>query len=127
MKIKDNFFVRQLLHIITGALIIFLLALAFDATDFLIMSIICTMGITLVVYIPLAKILGGMAWWLINKMIKNGQGPEPIKIINAQKALVDYISHAREKGMNDLEIRNTLKYQGGWQDDDIKAGFEVLK
>ena len=60
-------------------------------------------------------------------MIKNGQGPEPIKIINAQKALVDYISHAREKGMNDLEIRNTLKYQGGWQDDDIKAGFEVLK
>ena len=90
---------------------------------FLAASIICTAGISLVVYVPTAYVLGHLFFKLWDRYVKQEYGIKFVDVDNNQKALHDYINKAREAGMIDSSIKDTLRSQGGWSDDEIDDAY----
>jgi len=101
----------------------------------LFLTIICTGGISLLAYIPLAYAIGTVLDKLIFKgKLKKSEIDQTEKIIeknnttthltNNQVALVNYIREARASGMGDGQIAGVLK-DNGWLDEDIKNSFKI--
>jgi hypothetical protein len=119
-----------------GMTIIIVIAVISNQLPALMASLVCTMGISLVVYVPVSIIIGKLYFHLLDKFLDEepadkviGDNKEVIPITNnVQKAIVDYIEQARLSGMNDGQIGDSLKSQGGWSDDEIIEAFKsVLK
>ncbi|MBT7552884.1 hypothetical protein HN670_00265 [bacterium] len=108
------------------AVIIDLLRNSADVTFFMVMSVVCTFGITLIVYVPVARLIGALFIRLLKKIFKKEKNIEPIKPANKQIALIDYINLARKNKLADSDTKNNLKYQGGWQDKVIDDAFKQI-
>ncbi|PIR73536.1 MAG: hypothetical protein COU40_02235 [Candidatus Moranbacteria bacterium CG10_big_fil_rev_8_21_14_0_10_35_21] len=124
---------RKLTRFLIGGAVLFFGFLITDNMEFLMMSIICTGGITLVGYVPLAYVIGlAFDELLFKHIIKTDEATQPAKIIsinestapltNNQVALVNYIKEARANGMGDGQISGVLK-DNGWSEDDIKTAL----
>ncbi len=103
------------------------------AVTFFFMSIICTVGISLIIWLPLAYVLGAAALWLLGMRITVDRGPgqkggerkkappEPSRDI---QAIVKFIKQAREQNMPGEKITAFLRDQG-WGEKDITEAFSV--
>ncbi len=96
------------------------------------MSVICTAGISLLIWIPLWWFVG----WIIIKIfesltgrtIAGGIDAEATQVVSSgqtvpissnQKSLIDYIEKAKKQGMSETQISSRLKAQG-WGEDEIQ-------
>lgn len=107
-----------------------------DGFGFLFLTIICTLGISLVVYLPVCYILGSLAFFMfgygknkftekntntINKEAYNWSYREMIN--NQNLAIINYIKQAIEYGLSNEQIKQRLK-EKGWSDIVINKAFE---
>jgi hypothetical protein len=89
----------------------------FKGLPFFILSIVCTLGISLVVWVPLAFFIGTLACKLFGIEKK---GP----VSKEQQALRDYVSRAKNSGLSSEEIKKALKDKG-WSEDEIAAAGDI--
>ncbi len=103
------------------------------AVMFFFMSIICTLGISLIIWLPLAYILGAAVLWLLGMRItvdrvpgqKGGERKEaPREPTREMQAIIKFIKQARDQGMASEKITLFLRDQG-WTEKDITEAFSV--
>lgn len=85
--------------------------------QFFILSIVCTLGISLVVWVPLAFFIGTLVCMLFG-IEKNGS------VSKEQQALRDYVIRAKNSGLSSEEIKKALKDKG-WSEDEIIAAGDI--
>ena len=121
------------LKILVGFIIIGIVAALFNGIPLILMSIICTAGISLVIWIPLAYLVGTIAFG-IGSLFTSEEKTSVSKVetkqvasalTNEQKAIVDYIKKAKAYKYSDDEIAVALKNKG-WSDSDVKNAFNSL-
>ncbi len=131
-----------------GALIMMDLA---DAMTLIFLSIICTAGISLAIWIPLSYLVGWGVLWAIQFAIRlvkaEESGPQAespkskqqtlskqldqtlqaeSSLTNDQRAIANYITKARGKGLTNEAISSKLR-NNGWSVDAIKWGFALSR
>lgn len=106
--------------------------------EFFMMSIVCTAGITLVIWIPTLVLLGMIVISIIRfifriktplKIEKNIDQSVEKKITkplsSSELSVIGYIVSCRNTGtIDDMTIRSNLKISGGWSDKEIDNAFE---
>jgi hypothetical protein len=85
-------------------------------------SIICTLGVSLVLWVPL--------WWLTGWIVLTlwpGQNKEPAiaSIPPNLRPLITYLQQARSRGYSDDQIQRRL-HQEGWDESDITTARQHL-
>lgn len=104
---------RKILATIVGFLILLAAFYICGGLQFFIMSIVCTAGVSLVVWIPCAFVIGVLIFvWLGIE--------EKTPLSKEQRALRDYVSRAKNSGLSSEEIKKALKDKG-WSEDEITA------
>ncbi len=116
----------KVLKTLVGFGVILLFCLFTKSIAFFTVSIICTLGIALIVWIPLAYLIGSVVFYLLRlfgvvKAKSVFQAKEGY-ISKEQIAIEDYIKGARSSCLSDEQITSALK-EKGWQDDEIKKAF----
>jgi hypothetical protein len=100
-------------------------------------SIVCTYGVTLVIWIPAMVLLGAITTSVIRFLFKTktpqltesatsqSVGKSPSKpLSNNELAIIGYIISSRNSGtMDDMTIRLNLRRSGGWSDAEIDTAF----
>lgn len=108
----------------------------FTVVQLFVLSIVCTLGISLIIWIPLGYGVG----WIVFKIAgwdkpshkkprEGTQQPEPqsaAPLTRDQQALLNYIKKARTKGLNDDQISQNLT-SNGWATDSIAAAFQMVR
>lgn len=93
------------------------------------LSVICTYGISLVLWIPLCYGTGSLAVSIYESLSKSrktdGEGPKS-PLTNDQKALTGYIHQSRNKGVSDDSIFSMLK-NNGWAENAIRDAFGLVE
>jgi len=91
-------------------------------------SIICTAGVSLVIWIPLSYGVGSLIVSIYESVSKSkktgGDGPKS-SMNNEQKALTGYIHQSRSKGVSDDNIFSLLK-NNGWAENAIHEAFGLV-
>ena len=119
-----------------GVLLIIGVVLAFIMSfSFILISIICTGGVALVIWVPVLFSLGLLLKFIIRvcfrqpgdineKNIVDGRQNKIIATPNEELAIIGYIVSSRNAGvMDDSMIKSKLKYNGGWSDKEIEQAF----
>jgi hypothetical protein len=95
-------------------------------------SVVCTVGISLVVWIPIMCLVGQVSYFVLrikepvvlpDKKISKDDG---VKDIDNLLPLINYIVEARKNNMKDDEIKINLR-RGGWKDSDIEKALMGIK
>lgn len=98
------------------------------AIPMILLSIICTAGVSLVLWIPLSYGVGSLVVSLYQSMSKSkktdGAGPKS-SLTNEQKAITDYIKQSKSKGVEDNNIFSLLK-ANGWAENAIHEAFGLV-
>lgn len=111
----------------------------FSAGMLMFASIVCTLGLGLIVWIPLSWLTGFIVLYLINFLrsqsfssttknipTDNTEGAVIAKTIsNDVLAIAQYIQKSRGRGASDSQITNRLKWTG-WTEQDIGLAFSYL-
>ena len=92
-------------------------------------SIICTAGISLVMWVPLWWLVGWIILAIYNAIAKpsQGEGDRPVaaKKDANQQALVNYMKLAKSKGFSDTQISTRLRVEG-WGNEEITEAQQLL-
>lgn len=93
---------------------------------FFLISIICTAGVSLLIWFPLAFVIGSIILKLIQLFTEKKENAPKVKgqISKNQQALANYIHREREDGFNDEQILSLLKGQG-WTEGEIKEALNI--
>jgi hypothetical protein len=105
---------RRFQKTVVGFLVLFVGLYIYNGFLFFFFSIICTLGISLVVWVPLAFFIGSLVLPFFDSV------EEKSPISREQRALRDYISRAKNYGLNSEEIKKALQDKG-WSEDEIAA------
>ena len=138
----------QILRIGVGAVITFIgltigLGSVEAATGILVMSIVCTVGISLIIWLPIWLFIGWIAlgiydaiaqktgWPMISGTLVNPSVNTPVnspvntpqdRVVSLspnRQALVNYAKKARSSGLSDTQIATRLAAQG-WNNEEIE-------
>lgn len=99
-----------------------------------IMSIVCTGGVGLALWIPLWLGVGKGSIMVFARFFSHNSsdatvlvssGTPSVKPAVSQLAVVNYITQARTANLSDQAIHSNL-YGAGWTPDDINFGFEAV-
>lgn len=115
-----------------GAVVTFVLLSVFtggfnQAFALILVSVVCTGGIGLALWIPLWWAVGIMSYWVLEalQVIKSKnltEISEKVKISKEELALNNYIYSARQQRLTDLQIKNLLLSKG-WKENDINSAL----
>jgi hypothetical protein len=120
---------------LTGLVItplILFITLGENFVSLVLISIVCTLGISLVIWLPLIWLIGYMSLSIIYFIITqfnqssspDGQGL--LSVNNNQiYAIVDYIKKAQAKGYSDSQIETRLR-EKGWTQTEINQAFQSI-
>ena len=134
------------IYIVLGVALSFIILTIFTfdisaAFAILALSIICTAGISLIIWIPVWYILGYLAFAALRFVLslfgvdlaasmglnKKKNNPHPKKeqpaLTRDQQALLSYIKKAQAKGLSNAEISSSLQ-KNGWSSDSITWVFK---
>ncbi len=147
---------RHVIRLVVGFIVLYIICaiIMMDpgaAMTLILLSIICTLGISLAIWIPLSYLVGWGVLWSIQfvlrlvKATESGPQAESPKskiqtlskqldqtlqaessLTNDQRALANYITKARGKGLTNEEISSKLR-NNGWSVDAIKWGFALSR
>jgi hypothetical protein len=120
---------------LTGLVItplILFITLGENFVSLVLISIVCTLGISLVIWLPLIWLIGYMSLSIIYFIITQfNQSSSPdnqglLSVNNNQiYSLVDYIKKAQAKGYSDSQIETRLK-EKGWTQVEINQAFQLV-
>ena len=99
-----------------------------NARMVLLLSVVCTYGIGLIVWIGLCWVVGAVTLAIIGIFVKKPDGKEGAKGTRLdldQTAMTEYMKKAHARGMSRDEISDRL-HQQGWSFDVIKSAFRTL-
>ncbi|MDD4803848.1 MAG: hypothetical protein PHN69_01620 [Candidatus Pacebacteria bacterium] len=117
---------KSLKYIIGTILLTGIVLVIISSLGFIIMSIICTGGVALAVWVPLFLGLGILFKFILricfDKTYTNNK-PQNISSSKEELAIIDYIVSSRNTGMMDDIIKLKLKETGGWSDEEIEGAF----
>ncbi|MEI6587360.1 MAG: hypothetical protein WCO05_00240 [Candidatus Moraniibacteriota bacterium] len=120
LKLQRFFF-----GLITALILLFILGGA-EAIQALVTTIICTLGITLIAYIPIAYLIGLGIEKIFYSITGRQSSIEMTSELNsADQAVVNYITDARNAGMSNEIIRSNLK-ENGWATEAIDKAFSIV-
>ena len=117
---------RLVMEVFVGLIVIVAIFGFSGNIDFFIVSIVCTAGVSVVIWAPLALLTGKgifklleLLGWDVFPAVTSVDRP---KISNEETSLVNYIEKARKHGFSDERIASFLRDQG-WSADDITKAF----
>lgn len=125
---------KKIRRIFIGALAIFIATLPFNGWLFFFYSLLCTVGIALLVYLPVFLYVGS----IIERQVLKAMGKEyekvgPFRILptkgpktNNQKALVNNIWELKKRGATNTQIDQALS-DLGWTKKEVEEAFEFCK
>lgn len=126
---------KHLTEVLTGLLVIIVGASLTGNFQSLLglalMSITCTAGIGLVVWIPLCDIIGSLSLAVIRATAamfsdsgrkEEGAPEQKGAMLKEQMAIEQYIDRAKFYGLSNEQILSALK-NGGWSDVEIQAAY----
>jgi cell division protein FtsW (lipid II flippase) len=151
---------KHVIRFIVGMVVLYILLAIFmldpgQALLLIAISVICTAGISLIIWIPLAYVVGwgvlALITWITGWSIEPGSSPpakeEPAQaepgniaalsqqldqqlkkepaLTNDQRAVAAYIRKALDKGLSREKIMAKLQ-DNGWGADSIKWGFDFV-
>jgi hypothetical protein len=94
---------------------------------FFVLSIICTVGLTLIVYLPIFYLIGTAAQAIFDRpnepKIPNEKSTD--SLTHVQKAARSYITKARNQGYSDERIVALMR-KSGWSEGSIRFFFPEL-
>ena len=138
MSEKPSLIKRSLLYVPVGAIVTYILlsiVLGSASDTFILMgaSIICTLGISLVIWLPLWYGVGYIVMLLYGLLTRPRAEPDAQQsgvadkpsLTNDQRALVDYIRKAAAKGFSREKITENLR-NNGWTGDNIDWAFTFV-
>ncbi|WP_072622666.1 hypothetical protein [Spirulina major] len=83
-------------------------------------SIVCTLGVSLVLWVPLWWLLG----WIVLRLLKaKAAAPTVAMVSNNLRPLMTYIEQARSRGYSDDQIQRRLT-QEGWSEAEVEAALQ---
>lgn len=115
-----------------------------NAGSILVMSIICTLGISLVFWVPLAWLVGmitleifsaiaQLTGWSIPAFLTREQATSSspqtqpsLSLNHEQIALIKYVRQGISCGFSDEKITNRLRRQG-WSEEEINRAYEIAR
>ena len=112
-----------ILKLFVGFLADFLLMALFgggfgSAISILVLSVVCTGGIGLIVWFPLAYLTGSLIFYVANKLNGGGTRKEnlfsEVRFADEQQSLKNYYEQARNAGMSEAQIEQSL-LDSGWE------------
>jgi len=114
------------LSIFVGLIAYLLCSFPFGGVAFLFVSVVCTAGVALIVWLP--------AFWLVGFVIlslfdlftavsTSDERQEAKPLDKKQMVFIQYIQKERAAGVSDQQISLAFK-QVGWTDSDIQAAFK---
>ncbi len=120
MSTQKKSFIETFITFLVGAVAVFLGLSAItgdigDASAVILISIVCTAGVGLVFWIPLAYGIGKLLMRLVNikrEVVEVAPSAESY-ISDKTRVLINYIKEAQEIKFNDEEITNNL-LKAGW-------------
>lgn len=113
-----------------GFAVLIFLSVITGNIGFLLISIICTGGISMVVYYPLSYLIGS----LVEKFLIRKNDPftedmdnskKEVVLSNKQKALIDYIRKSKLVGNSDNKIFEIL-IANGWEEKDVREAYGLM-
>ncbi|MGB0560905.1 MAG: hypothetical protein ACPGVO_03775 [Spirulinaceae cyanobacterium] len=137
-----NLFGASIIATPVGAIVIFLgMSIATgdmaQAGTVIVVSIVCTLGISLFIWIPLCWLVGVLVLGIFAGTFKligmTAQRPVEKQVLQPaianraliqQQSLANYIRKAQAKGFSESQIQNRLR-QEGWNNDEI-AGAQAM-
>ncbi len=145
---------RHVIRAVVGFIVLYIISAIImmdpgGAMTLILLSIICTLGISLAIWIPLSYLVGWIILGSIQFILRLTEAaerqPESPKsklqtlskqldqtlqpessLTNDQRAMANYITKARGKGLTNEEISSKLR-NNGWSVDAIKWGFDFVK
>ncbi|MGK7926227.1 MAG: hypothetical protein AB4290_13455 [Spirulina sp.] len=99
-----------------------------NAISILALSIICTAGVSLVIWIPLWWLVGWITLAIYRAIAKSAPATPREAIATThdinQQALLNYMKLAKSKGYSDSQISSRLRVEG-WKDSEIEAARQL--
>ena len=145
---------RHIIRIVAGFIVLYIICsiIMMDsggALMLIFLSIVCTFGVSLAIWIPLSYLVGWIILGSIQFVLRLAEAaerqPEAPKsklqalskqldqalqpessLTNDQRAMANYITKARGKGLTNEEISSQLR-NNGWSVEAIKWGFDFVK
>ena len=118
------------MEIIIGAVTVLLFALAFDWMPAFITSIVCTLGLSLIIWIPIFWIVGilvmlliGLLYSIFAPQTHNSRQPATTPVTDYNRELVSFIYKSRRHGASDAQIVSRLQQQQ-WTALEIERAFQ---
>jgi len=103
-----------------GTLVIVILAFIFPAfRQIVLLSIVCTVGISLFIWLPIAYLIGSIILGIISLFTKSKGSIGEKMFLKERIALEDYICGEKAKGVSEQDIISALKGEG-WTENKIK-------
>ena len=109
--------------IFVGALAYLLCFLPFGGWGFLVISVICTFGVALLIWLPVFWVIGSIVISLFNLFFNSDGKKETKSLDQKQMVFIQYIQRERAAGVSDQQISLAFK-DVGWTDSDIQAAFK---
>jgi hypothetical protein len=120
---------KNFIRLLSGALVVFLTLSVlsggfYNASQLIFLSVVCTLGISLFVWISVSWVVG----WIVVKIfdLLMGQGGRGETLERTMISLVNYIEKCHKQGWSDTQISSRLKAQG-WQDEEIEHAQNVFR
>lgn len=85
-------------------------------------SIVCTLGLSLILWVPLWWLTG----WIILTVFLRAESPPKDAVPKRVNPLITYIQQARSRGYSDEQIQRRL-LQEGWTADDVETAFNPVR
>ncbi len=136
---KRNFWLTSLIAVPLGAVLTYLgmSLIFFDfgvAFGILIFSIICTLGISLVLWVPIWWLVGYIPIVIFRRLRGTQNATEPneeeagstVSLSNDQRALLNYVRKAVSKGLSKESIVQNLQ-TNGWAIENINWAINTIK
>lgn len=127
LRLAVGFLICSILVPLIYGLVISSLSDAF-ATVFIVFaaSIVCTMGVSLVIWIPIFWLIGLLVlgiMYAVGLVFVRSPATPPVQ--RDLMAIIGYIQQSRRHGASDNQITNRLR-EHGWTDTEIDQAFQSL-
>ena len=118
---------KEMLRIFVGLIAYLICSAPFGGLVFLMGTVVCTAGITLLLWLPAFWLIGFIILSLYDIFASGNTVASQEEKVNApdknQMVFIQYIQKERTAGVNDQQIALALK-DAGWTDSDIQAAFK---
>jgi predicted PurR-regulated permease PerM len=109
---------------LVGMMVYFLIIGLIFGPGFIVISIICTGGASLLFHLPASWVIGKIIFLIINFKNRKNKDQKIVYLNNNKLAIINYIRQARQMGLSDELIKSKLENEGHWAEADVVEAFK---